>query len=178
MSEEPKPKASGGVVLTPKTIIAGICAVAVVMGAVLYATGVIGPKPEEDTGLKYATKGTMVLDAGDGIYDEIPSDAIALEFKNDAYSYDGQTFTCYLGNSPLNDYDMFVAIYTDLEMEDMVYLSDLVPPGSGFEEITLDRPLEVGTHRLNIAFTQVEDAATNTLHGQTLFTMDFHVLEK
>lgn len=178
MADIPKPKADGGTAgPNSKAVIAGVCVVAVIAGVILYATGVIGPK-KEDTGLKYATKGTMVLDAPNGIYDEIPANAIALEFRNDAYSKDGQTFSCYLGNSALNSYDMFVALYTTTEMndEDLIYLSDLVPPGSGFEEITLDRPLEEGDHRLTVAFTQVEDAATNTAHAQTLFTMDFHVV--
>lgn len=179
MPDTPKsdsPKSVGAVLAGHKAVVAAVCVAAVAVGgAVLYATGVIGPK-EEDAGLKYATKGVMVLDGSDGIYEEIENNAIALEFKNDTYSRDGKTFACYLGNSALNQYDMFVAIYTDPQLQDMIYLSDLVPPGSGFEEITLDRELEEGDHRLYVAFTQVEDAATNTIHAQTLYTMDFHVL--
>ena len=121
----------------------------------------------------YAAEGVMVLE-DDGIYDVLEPNSIALEFKNDAYSKDGKTFACYLGNSALNEHDMYVAIYSDAELNDLLYLSGLVRPGNGFEEITLDKKLELGDHRVYIAFTQMEDPST--IHAQTIFTMDFHVL--
>lgn len=158
----------------PTAIIAGVCAAAVIAtGGALYATGVIGPQ-EEETGLKYAAEGVVILDDSDGIYDVLEPSSIALEFKNDAYSNDGKTFTCYLGNSALNEYDMYVAIYADAALTDLLHMSGLVPPGSGFEEITLDKELSEGDHRVYIAFTQMEDP--NTIHAQTIFTMDFHVI--
>lgn len=157
-----------------KAIIAAVCAAAVVAGGVgLYASGVIGPK-EEDSGLKYAAEGVMILEDDGGIYDELEPNAIALEFKNDAFSNDGKTFACYLGNSALNEYDMYVAIYSDAELTDLLYMSGLVPPGSGFKEITLDKELEEGDHRVYIAFTQMLDP--DTIHAQTVYTMDFHVI--
>lgn len=160
----------------PTAIIAGVCAAAVVVtGGALYAAGVIGPeKEEESSGLKYATQGVVVLEDDGRIYDELDPNAIALEFKNDAFSNDGKTFACYLGNSALNEYDMYVAIYADAELTDMLYMSDLVPPGSGFKEITLDRELDEGDHRVYVAFTQMLDP--NTIHAQTIYTMDFHVI--
>lgn len=161
----------------PTAIIASVCAAAVVVsGGALYATGVIGPeKEEESSGLKYETQGVMILeDDGNGIYDVLEPNAIALEFKNDAYSGDGKTFACYLGNSALNEYDMYVAIYANAELTDMLYMSGLVPPGSGFEEITLDKELPEGDHRVYIAFTQMENP--ETIHAQTVYTMDFHVI--
>jgi len=69
---------------------------------------------------------------------------------------------------------MYVAIYADAELTDMLYMSGLVPPGSGFEEITLDKELEEGDHRVYIAFTQME--YPKTIHAQTVYTMDFHVI--
>lgn len=122
----------------------------------------------------YAAEGVMVLESEDGIYDVLEPNSIALEFKNDAYSNDGKTFACYLGNSALNEYDMYVAIYSDAELTDLLYMSGLVRPGNGFEQITLDKELEEGDHRVYIAFTQMEDP--QTIHAQTLFTMDFHVI--
>ena len=116
----------------------------------------------------------MILEDDGGVYDVLEPNAIALEFKNDAFSNDGKTFVCYLGNSALNEYDMYVAIYADAELTDMLYMSGLVPPGSGFEEITLDKELEEGDHRVYIAFTQMEDP--KTIHAQTVYTMDFHVI--
>lgn len=157
-----------------KAIIAAVCAAAVVAGgAGLYASGVFSPK-EDDAGLKYAAEGVVILEDDGGVYDVLEPNAIALEFKNDAFSNDGKTFACYLGNSALNEYDMYVAIYADAELTDMLYMSGLVPPGSGFEEITLDKELEEGDHRVYIAFTQMEDP--KTIHAQTVYTMDFHVI--
>ena len=160
---------------SPKAIIAAVCVVAVVAGGVgLYASGVIGPKEEDDGGVRYAAEGVMILEDTGGIYDVLEPNSIALEFKNDAFSNDGKTFACYLGNSALNEYDMYVAIYSDAELTVLLYMSGLVPPGSGFEEITLDKELEKGDHRVYIAFTQMEDP--KTIHAQTIYTMDFHVI--
>lgn len=169
-------KAAGLLALKSPAVIAGVCAAVLVAGGgILYATGVIGGSQEEDElpGMQYAKEGVMLLD-NTGVYDVLEPNAIALEFKNDAYSYDGKTFSCYLGNSALNEYDMFIALYTDTSFEEQLYMSGLVPPGSGLAEITLNRELEVGTHRLTVAFTQMEDP--KTIHAQTLYTMDFHVL--
>lgn len=177
MSDTKTPASGGTKGIRPTAIVAGVCAAAVVAtGGALYATGVIGPKQEEEsTGLKYETQGVVILeDDGSGIYDVLEPNSIALEFKNDAYSNDGKTFACYLGNSALNEYDMYVAVYADAELTNLLYLSGLVPPGSGFEEITLDQELPEGDHRVYIAFTQMEDP--ETIHAQTVYTMDFHVI--
>ena len=160
-----------------KSSIAKPIAIAVIVIIALVGIGIVVfnhlTRDSEDTGMKYAAKGVMVLD-DNGVYDTLEPNSIALEFKNDAYSNDGKTFACYLGNSALNEYDMYVAIYADAALTEMLYLSDLVPPGSGFEEITLDQSLEKGDHRVYIAFTQMEDP--NTIHAQTIYTMDFHVI--
>lgn len=178
MSKSDPQKAAGAAAIKTPALIAGVCAAAVVAGGgILYATGVIGGAPEEEfAGIQYATEGVVALDES-GIHEEkVDGKTIALEFKNDAYSYDGTTFSCYLGNSAMNKYDMYIAIYEDTSLEDdaLLYLSGLVPPGSGFAEIKLDRALDVGDHRVVVAFTQMADP--NTMHAQTLYTMDFHVL--
>lgn len=161
-----------------KAVIAGVSAGAVVAaGGILYATGVIGAPAEEPPGLQYATEGVVIADARDGIYDElISADAIALEFRNDAYSVDGQIFKCYVANSPINEYDMFLAFYADPEMTDQICMTGLITPGNAFEVLKLDRALEPGNHRLYVAYTQMEDP--ETIHAQTLHTMDFHVKEE
>ena len=177
-----KEKTASGSPLKKPAVIIGICAAVVVAGAVgLYAAGVIGgPKEEEKPdSLRFATEGVVLLDTDYGIYDELEPNSIALEFQNDAFSYDGQNFECYLGNSGMNKYNMFITLYEDTTLEDdkILYISGLVPPGSRFEEITLDKTLPVGHHQLVVAFTQVEDDNI-TAHAQTLYTMDFHVFEK
>lgn len=163
----------------PTAIIAGVCAAAVVVtGGVLYATGAFGPQKEDEApGMKYATEGVVLMDENDGIYDElIAADAIALEFKNDAYSADGQVFTCYVGNSPINEYDMYLDIYADQEMTDLLCSTGLLTPGNAFEVIKLDRALEPGDHLVYIAYNQMSDPST--IRAQTFYTMDFHVKEE
>lgn len=156
-----------------KTVIVAIVVILLLAGSAfgLYAAGVIGPK--DPPALQYASKGVVLIDDQD-VNETLEDNAIALEFKNDAYSLDGKTFQCYVGNSPINLYDMFLAIYSDASFTEELWVSDLVPPGSAFEEITLNKALEPGVHTVCIAFTQMEDDA-KTIHAQTLYTMDFHV---
>lgn len=161
----------------PKTLIAVLCVcAAILIVAILSFTGVLNPAKEEaeieNGGVPYA-EGVVLLD-DNGIYDELQPNSIALEFKNDAYSKDGQTFACYLGNSALNEYDMYVAIYANAELTDELYVSGLVPPGKGFDKLTLEKALDEGDHRVYVAFTQMEDP--KTIHAQTVYTMDFHVV--
>lgn len=163
----------------PKAVLAAVCVgVVLIIVGILYFTGVFSPAKElediRDDGVPYA-QGVVLLD-DDGIYDELQPNAIALEFKNDAYSKDGKTFACYLGNSALNEHDMYVAIYADAELTDELYVSGLVRPGSGFEELTLNKALDKGDHRVYVAFTQMEDP--KTIHAQTIYTMDFHVVSE
>lgn len=101
---------------------------------------------------------------------------VALLYKNNAYSENGKDFECYIVNSGANKYDMFLTIFADTEMTDQVYLSGLVPPGSGFEQITLDRALEPGTHEVIVAVTQVADEdGQQVIKNQVMHTMEFHV---
>jgi hypothetical protein len=103
---------------------------------------------------------------------------ISLLYKDNAYSTDGSTFSCYIVNSANNAYDMYLTIFADSAMTDELFLSQLVPPGSGFEEITLEHPLEKGDHTVYVALTQVvtdEETGEQTIHGQVVHTMDFHV---
>lgn len=131
----------------------------------------------------YAVEATVVLDedalqaAADQAIKNARENRIALQYKNNAYSKDGKTFSCLLANSPNNLYDMFLTIYADAEMTDQVYLSGLVPPGSGFEEITLDRALEKGDHTMVVVLTQVDtdENGTQVLKNQVSHTVEFHV---
>lgn len=171
MADEKKMASSGQKRLTLIIILAVIIIVGI---GVAIKIAVPAPVAESD-GLQYATDGVVAI-GNDGIYDELMDDeAIALEFKNDAYSADGKVFKCYVGNSPINKFDMFLAIYADPEMTDLICQTGLVSPGSAFETLELDRALEPGDHTVYIAYTQMEDP--KTIHAQTLHTMDFHVKE-
>ena len=102
---------------------------------------------------------------------------VALHYRNDASSKDGQTFECYIANSSGNLYDMFLTISADSEMKDQLFLSKLLRPGTGYDSITLNRALEPGNHTVYVAVTLVETAANGaqTIKAQALHTMDFHV---
>jgi hypothetical protein len=63
-------------------------------------------------------------------------------------------------------------------MTDELFLSKLVPPGSGFETITLEHPLETGDHVVYVVITQIdtdEETGAQTVKNQVVHTMDFHV---
>lgn len=98
------------------------------------------------------------------------------EFKNDAYSTDGQTFECYIGNSNLNAYDMFFQILD--EADEQLFLSGILPVSTALREITLDRVLDPGVHTVTVVYTQVEGELEDmTIVGQVGVTMNFHVME-
>lgn len=133
--------------------------------------------------------GNLVLDYAQGVtvvddesalqaaVDKMMEDAskeMVASYQNQAISEDGKTFTCYIANSEYNEYDMFIALYENLTDEDPIYLSGLMRPGEAFREITLDKALDAGTHRVNLAMTQVEDDHS-TIHGQSVVTIDMVV---
>lgn len=131
----------------------------------------------------YETEATVMLDqdALQAAIDEALANAqdsmVSLEYKNNAYSSDGKTFSCYIVNAASNLYDMFLTIYADVDMTDQIFLSGLIPPGSGFEEITLDHELAEGDHTVCVAVTQVdtEEDGTQVIKNQVVHTMEFHV---
>ncbi len=133
----------------------------------------------------YATDAAVMLDQESlqAAMDEATKNAaeknVALWYRNNAYSDDGVTFKCFVGNSSGNLYDAFLTIYADAEMTDQVFLSGLVRPGSGFEEITLDHALDPGTNTVYVAVTLVdtEEDGTQTIKSQVVHTMDFNVSE-
>lgn len=135
----------------------------------------------------YAAEAQVMLDQNSlqAAYDAAARNAaegvVGLKYQNDAYSTNGTDFGCYIVNSESNKFDMFLTIYADAELSDQIFLSGLVPPGSGFESITLDHALEKGDHTVYVVLTQVEtDAETGeqVLKNQVSHTMDFHVSEK
>ena len=131
----------------------------------------------------YATEAKVMLDqeslqaAADEAQKNAREGRISLQYQNDAFSKDGKTFSCYIANAPSNLYDMFLTIYADAALTDQIFLSGLVPPGSGFEEITLDHKLEQGDHTVYVAITQVDtgDDGEQTIKNQVMHTIEFHV---
>lgn len=129
-------------------------------------------------------EGAVVLDpdalqdAVDNLYNKTAEGRIALEYKNDAISSDGQTFACYINNAPSNTCDEFIGIYADAQYTDQLFLSELIRPGTGFDSVTLDRALDPGTHLVYVVYSQVsEEDGEQVLRGQTAVTMNFIVKE-
>lgn len=135
--------------------------------AIGYAANVVTSDPE------------TLQDAVDAMFEKATSDpGVSLEYKDTAFSSDGRTFECYIGNSAKNVYDMFITIYGDPEMTDILFLSELLRPGTRFEEITLERQLEPGVHEAYLVHTQVtenkeDETALQLIQAQiaTTFTL-------
>jgi hypothetical protein len=163
-----------------------IVAAAVVVVAAVAAVAVVLTHQDQsnDLGIGYASEAKVLLDQDSlqAAMDKAMANAregnIALLYKDNAYSTNGTDFDCYIVNSANNAYDMFLTIFADQEMTDELYLSQLVPPGSGFEKITLEHPLDEGDHTVYVALTQVEtdeETGEQSVHKQVVHTMDFHV---
>ena len=177
---------TGTIALSTKAI---VTAAAVVVAAVGVATTVIiaavtGNQQEAPSGIGYASEANAILTqeemqaAMDAALANGRDGNVALLYKDNAYSTDGVNFSCDIVNSQYNSHDMFLTIFADAEMTDQIFLSQLVPPGSGFESITLEHPLEQGDHVVYVALTQVardEDTGEEYIHKQVVHTMDFHV---
>lgn len=137
--------------------------------------------------LFYESKGVTVVEDNPEAYqkaretmrEEAEKPSVGLEYKNDAYSTDGSTFSCYIANAARNQYDMYIDIY-DETMTEELYLSGLIRPGNAFESLTLNRPLSKGTHTLFVAFTQVKPTEDGdfAIQSQVIIMMDFHVGEE
>lgn len=152
-------------------------------GVIVYT--MINNNRNDNMKIGYATEAKVMLDqdslqkAMDEAMANAEKNRIGLQYQNDAFSADGINFTCSITNSSANIYDMFLMIYADAELTDELYSSGLVPPGSGFEEITLEHELPVGDHLVYVVLTQVEtdENGEQTILNQVSHTMDFHVSE-
>lgn len=174
-------KNSNLIIILLSAIVVLLCAVL----AVFLLRG-NGPAQSSDTTsgipkLNYASEGvTVVTDSNslqaalDEAARKAAESSIALDYKNQAMSKDGKNFTCYLGNSPKNIYDMYIDIYADMEFKDQIFLSGLIRPGEAFKSIELTRALEPGSHKVYCAFTQVEEDLS-TIHSQIVVELEFRV---
>ena len=166
-----------------KWIVILLAALIVMLGVILAVVLLRG----RSIPIGYSADAKVMLDQNSlqAAYDQASKNAaegtIGLRYQNDAYSSNGEDFTCRILNSSSNIYDMFLTIYADAEMTDQIFLSGLVPPGSGFENITLDRALEKGDHMVYVVLTEVEtnaETGEQVIRNQVAHTMDFHVTEE
>lgn len=140
------------------------------------------PLPGED-GFKIQYDGAAVALDEDSLRRQM-EDAIkaaegtmALKYSNEAHSTDGTNFSCYIGNSAANEYDMYVNIYLDEELTQQVLLTGLIPPGSGIQDFESEIPLEPGIYNTVLVLTQVEDDHA-TIHAQVMVTLTLSVEEE
>jgi uncharacterized protein YxeA len=168
--------------LSNKTVL--LAALMVVLAIAIAAAVIIKTQQKQDTGIGYATEAKVMLDqeslqaAMDKAMENARDGNVSLSYRNDAYSSDGKNFECYLVNSSGNIYDATFSIFADPELTDELFLSKLVPPGSGFETVTLERALDEGDHTVYVVLTQVktdETTGIQSMNGQVVYTMDFHV---
>jgi hypothetical protein len=160
---------------------------ALLLAGILVLSALVGckKKEEEKSGLilDYATDGVVQTEdpealqkAFDAAKKEAQDSRFGLDYKNDAYSEDGKTFSCYIGNSDENADDLFISVYMDPELTDEVYMSQLLRPGTAFEVIELNRTLDPGDYMVYVPHTQIRLIdGVQTIVGQVVVTMDFHV---
>ena len=140
--------------------------------------------PKRNLVIGYAEEGVTMAENEDSLLksvkkmlDSAEEMGVPLAYKNDAYSEDGTNFSCYIENADAK-YDIFIQIFADEDFQDEVFLSKLLRPGQAFESITLSHALpKESVTRCYVSLTRVELAdGEQTVHDQTFFTMDFHVL--
>ena len=102
--------------------------------------------------------------AVDALAEQVKEGQMALKMQTQAVSSDGQHFTCYLGNSTSNTYDMYMVLYLD-DTQEEIYRSGLVPVGAHIEEFDLEEPLPSGNYETTLVYNQVEDDQ-ETIHAQ------------
>ncbi|MBR4546046.1 MAG: hypothetical protein IKO14_08780 [Oscillibacter sp.] len=160
---------------------------ALLLAGVLILVALVGCKKKEEQKsgiiLDYATKGVVATEDPEALqkaFDEAQKNAregmMSLNYKNDAYSEDGKTFSCYIGNSPSNADDLFVSIYADAACTDELFLGQLLRPGSAYESVELERALDLGDHTVYVPHTLIRMVdGEQSIVGQIVVTMVFHV---
>jgi hypothetical protein len=148
-------------------------------------TGCKKKEEEKQSGLilDYATSGVVetqdpqaLQKALDAAQERANNDRIGLNYKNDAYSQDGKTFSCYIGNSTFNADDLFISIYADSACTDELFMGQLLRPGTAYETIELERTLEPGDYTVYVPHTLITTVdGEQSITGQAIITMDFHV---
>lgn len=141
--------------------------------------------------LSWATEGVTVVTAPEDLNERVDAmlenasqEGISVEYKNEAFSTDGETFECYIGNPLKSAYPMYITIYADTTFQEELFISGLLKPGQAFNKVTMSRVLEEGTHVLPICYTQVYEPHTEgndtddfTIRAQTVITLNFNVVD-
>lgn len=109
------------------------------------------------------------------LYQEVEDGYISLSHKNQAYSADGEDFACYINNNSDNKYDIYVTVYNNQNADEMLYISGLIPPGSGIDHFKSDIKLDLGEYDALLVVTQVEDDHETIRGGQLFLALHLNV---
>lgn len=164
------------------------------LGVILLAGLVVGVVLEnaEDSRkpsntLQYLVDGKLEYDNGaivfdkdqqqgaSDLYQEVEDGYISLSHKNQAYSTDGENYACYINNNPDNKYDIYVTVYNNQNADEMLYISGLIPPGSGIDHFKSEVKLDPGEYDALLVVTQVEDDHETIRGGQLFLALHLNV---
>jgi hypothetical protein len=117
------------------------------------------------------------------MYESASEEGIGVEYKNEAFSEDGQNFDCYIGNPTSSHYPLFITIYADNTFQEELFVSGLIKPGQAFNKITFTRAITESPATLPVCYTQVYEPRTEkndtdefTIRGQAVITLNFNIV--
>ncbi len=70
---------------------------------------------------------------------------------------DSASYDAYVANVAENTNDVYFDIFLEGQEEEPIYQSPVIPRGSEMEEITLDKPLDAGTHNCVLIYHLVDE---------------------
>lgn len=118
------------------------------------------------------------------LYESAADEGVGVEYKNEAFSLDGQQFACYIGNPITSHFPLFITVYGDDEYQEELYVSGLLKPGQAFNQITLSRALTEPVSTLPVCYTQVFEPHTGTndtdefaIRAQAVITLNFNIMD-
>lgn len=184
-----------------RRLLVAVCAVLVTLslsGCVFNLGGIFNrdkddgeTKPSPVGALSWATEGVTVVtdpenlgERVDRMYESASAEGISVEYKNEAFSTDGVTFDCYIGNPLKSSFPMYITVYADTTFQEELFVSGLLKPGQAFNKVVMSRALEDGVNVLPVCYTQVYEPHTAendtddfAIRAQTVITLNFNVVD-
>ncbi len=105
---------------------------------------------------------------------EMQDNEIPMIFSPTATSTDGVNFECEIGNPPGAKYYMYLDLYSDVSLEEEVYLSGLLEPGKGITSFSTSKTFPKGETDAVLVFTTVRDDQ-KTIVAQTMVYLTLQV---
>lgn len=115
-------------------------------------------------------KRSVVVNQGNA--EEIASEMISQEYIAPGYysasmtttwhfeTGDDASYDAYVANVAENTNDVYFDIFLEGEEEEPIYQSPVIPRGSEMDEVTLDKPLDAGTHSCVLIYHLVDENQT------------------